>query len=64
MSETRSEEHLPPGTKVEVRQRFDNGWVHGFEVAGAEHDGYRLRRLSDRAILPISFPRSDVRTAR
>jgi len=49
------------GTSVEVRRRFDQAWARGFEVAGAAEDGYRLRRQSDGAVLPVSFPADDVR---
>ena len=51
-------------TRVEVRSKFDQGWVGGFEVAepveGA-HPGYRILRRSDRAVLPIVFAPEDVR---
>lgn len=52
------------GTPVEVRSSFNQQWVGGFEVAEpvAEPDaGYRLRRLSDRSVLPTVFPPEDVR---
>jgi hypothetical protein len=49
------------GTRVEVRNRFDSAWSHGFEVARVDRDGYRLRRLSDRAELPVVFRPDDVR---
>ena len=49
------------GTSVEVRRRFDQAWARGFEVASAAEDGYRLRRQSDGAVLPVSFPADDVR---
>ena len=49
------------GTTVEVRRRFDQAWARGFEVAAAAEDGYRLRRQSDGAVLPVSFPADDVR---
>lgn len=51
------------GTRVEVRRRFDNEWAKGFEVQDTSIDGYRLRRLSDGAILPVDFPITDVRSA-
>ena len=54
-------ESLAPGTSVEVRRRFDQAWARGFEVAATGGDGYRLRRQSDGALLPVSFPAMDVR---
>ena len=51
------------GTRVEVRRRFDNAWAKGFEVHATSIHGYRLRRLSDGAILPVEFPLTDVRSA-
>ena len=52
---------LALGTSVEVRRRFDQAWAKGFEVAGETDDGYRLRRQSDGAVLPVVFPATDVR---
>ena len=52
---------LALGTTVEVRRRFDRAWARGFEVASASDEGYRLRRQSDGAVLPVSFPPDDVR---
>lgn len=52
---------LEPGASVEVRRRFDQAWARGFEVASTAEDGYRLRRQSDGAVLPVSFPVADVR---
>ena len=54
---------LELGTSVEVRRRFDRAWARGFEVAGAADEGYRLRRTSDGAVLPVVFPSADVRQA-
>jgi hypothetical protein len=60
-----------PGTRVEVRSRFESRWTRGFEVAdrvdGArDADGsgaamYRVRRRSDGSILPVTFPETDLR---
>jgi hypothetical protein len=54
-------------TPVEVRSRFHDRWVHGFAVAeyvvGTGHNGYRLRRLAERAQLPLLFEAADVRRA-
>jgi hypothetical protein len=54
---------LAPGTPVEVRSRFDAQWARGFVIAGTNQQGYVLRRLSDGAILPVSFTLSDLRPA-
>jgi len=51
---------LALGTSVEVRRRFDQAWAR-LRVAAAAEDGYRLRRQSDGAVLPVSFPADDVR---
>ena len=50
-----------PGTRVEVRSRFRRDWVRGFEVAVKEGLGYRLRRVSDNAVLPVVFAGDDLR---
>lgn len=55
------EEFLKPGTRVEVRGRFDGTWSRGFEVAEVLPDGYRLKRLSDGTVLPVEFDVDDVR---
>lgn len=55
---------LEPGTRVEVRSRFDASWSHGFEVAEETATGYRIRRLSDRMVLPVEFSFDDVRRER
>jgi hypothetical protein len=55
---------LAPGTKVEVRQRFDGRFAKGFEVAELAGDDYRIRRLSDGSVLPVAFHRADIRRER
>lgn len=55
---------LVEGTRVEVRNRLDGTWSRGFEVADATAGGYRLRRLSDRTVLPVVFGDDDVRPER
>jgi hypothetical protein len=50
---------------VEVRNRFDGSWSHGFEVmetAGDDVSGpkFRLRRLSDGYVLPEWFAADDI----
>ena len=55
---------LTPGTKVDVRNRYQGTWVRGFEVAEFTEGGYRIRRLSDGSILSDLFSRDDVRRQR
>jgi hypothetical protein len=55
---------LPPGTPVDVRNRYQGTWVRGFEVAEVTDEGYRIRRLSDGSILGELFSRDDVRRER
>ena len=50
-----------PGTRVQVRRRFDDKWASGFEVAETSPLGYRLRRLSDGEMIPVPFPADVVR---
>ena len=57
-------EMLPIGTKVEVRRRFDQHWVRGFEVAAHCGEAYQLRRLSDREVLPVEFSSESLRKER
>jgi len=54
---------LPVGAAVEVRNRFEDRWTHGFSVAVVGSDAYQLRRLSDGSVLPAWFPASMVRPA-
>ena len=58
------EERLKPGTRVEVRSRFEARWSRGFEVAEVLPEGYRLKRLSDLTVLPVEFEFDDVRRER
>lgn len=58
------DEALEPGTRVEVRNRFDGRWSRGFEVAAVEEEGYRLLRLSDLTTLPVTFGADTVRKER
>ena len=46
---------LAPGAQVEVFSSFTDSWVRGFEIASTFNDGYQVRRLSDRSILPKTF---------
>jgi hypothetical protein len=58
---------MQPGTRVEVRSRFDRRWARGFEVdavvdeADEPDPGYRIRRRSDGAVLPSLFVSDEVR---
>ena len=52
---------LAVGTSVEVHGHFSGEWSGGFEVAATTRDGYRVRRLSDRYLLPVAFLDHDVR---
>ena len=60
----RDGEIVEPGTRVEVRRRFDQSWARGFEIVDRTESGYRIRRLSDGAVLPEPFPEDDVRAER
>ena len=60
-SDAQAAERLEPGTKVEVRRRFDQHWSRGFEIAEAVEDGYRITRLSDNSVLPVIFDDDEVR---
>jgi hypothetical protein len=66
---TRAEHAVRQATMqaVEVRCRFGDKWVDGFEVADVIDDGtsfrYRLRRKSDGAVLPTYFDARNVRRA-
>ena len=53
---------LPSGVRVQIRNRFDGGWVSGFHVVAAQPDGgYLVRRLSDHSVLPTTFADVDLR---
>ena len=55
---------LGRGTRVDVRSRFVGAWSRGFEVEEAVADGYRIRRLSDGAVLPDVFSEDEIRPER
>lgn len=55
---------MKPGTRVEVRRRFDDSFAKGFEIAEVLADGFRVRRLSDGSVLPVAFSADDVRKER
>ena len=60
---------MRPGTRVEVRSRFESKWTRGFEVADLVEEGgtrpgeamYKVRRRSDGSILPVTFSEADLR---
>jgi hypothetical protein len=52
-----------------VRSRFEHRWTRGFEVSeivalDGDRPGYRVKRRSDGAILPVTFDDEDVREER
>ena len=63
---------MTPGTRVEVRSRFDQRWSRGFEISeivSGDHGEtgparYRVRRRSDGSILPVVFTGDDLREER
>jgi len=59
---------MRPGTRVEVRSRFEARWTRGFEIAAFDESTdppvYRVRRRSDGSILPVGFVPDDVREER
>jgi len=63
----RTIKEMRPGTRVEVRSRFESKWSRGFEVADLVEDAgpgesmYKVRRRSDGPILPVNFPATDLR---
>ncbi len=52
---------LEVGNHVEVRNRFDGRWSHGFVVAEVTDRGYRLRRSGEQEVLPAVFRPDQVR---
>jgi hypothetical protein len=58
---------MQPGTRIEVRSRYDRRWARGFEVdavvdEASDHPArYRVRRRSDGAVLPALFVDDEVR---
>jgi hypothetical protein len=56
-------ERLPVGAAVTVRTRYLGSWTEGFEIAEQLEGGYRIRRVSDRSVLPEVVRPIDVRVA-
>ena len=52
---------LAVGSSVDVKNRYIGTWSTGFEVAALVEDGYLIRRLSDRSILPGVLGLDEVR---
>ena len=52
---------LTAGEAIEVRNRFDRRWIGGYEIAGANARGFRVRRRSDGRELPEVFAATEVR---
>jgi hypothetical protein len=59
---------MRPGTRVEVRSKFESRWSRGFEVADCQDAAgeplYKVRRRSDGSILPVTFTEDDLREER
>jgi hypothetical protein len=60
---------MQPGTRIEVRSRFDRRWARGFEVDAVLSEAagsaqYRVRRRSDNSVLPSIFVDDEVREER
>ena len=57
-----------PGTRVEVRSRFESKWSRGFEIVECDDSNgspvYKVRRRSDGSILPVTFSEDDLREER
>lgn len=60
----RARQGWPPGTRVQVRNRFTHNWSSGFEIAEPAEGAVRIRRLSDNAVLPLPFEPAEVRPER
>ena len=60
--ETEVQSELVPGTQVEVLNGYQRSWSPGFEVAAVDQRGYRVRRHSDGAVLPVVMPARRVRS--
>jgi hypothetical protein len=56
---------VDPGTRLEVRSRYEQRWARGFELVEIVQDHgearYRVRRRSDGSVLPALFVDDDVR---
>jgi hypothetical protein len=59
---TPPQQRLDVGAAVEVRNRFVGTWSHGFEVADHIEEGFLIRRVSDRAVLPEVISHDQIRS--
>ena len=57
-----SRRRLGVGTSVAVRNRYLGAWSRGFEVVEEVNQGYRIKRVSDGAILPAVIGYDEVRS--
>jgi hypothetical protein len=55
---------LEPGMRVEVRDRFKGSWTRGFEIESGDGHKFRVRRMSDQAVLPVPFAVDELRAER
>jgi hypothetical protein len=59
---------VKPGTRVEVRSRYEQRWSRGFEISeivrNGGHERFRVRRRSDGSELPVLFDADDLREER
>jgi hypothetical protein len=55
------EPQIEPEIEVEVWCRSLRRWVVGFSTVDVDERGWRVRRRSDRADLPVRFPSSEIR---
>lgn len=63
-ADTADDDVLAPGTKVEVRNGFEQTWARGFAIVEREAGGYQIKRRSDGSVLPTLFAPDDVRAER
>jgi hypothetical protein len=52
---------LSTGTPVQVRNRFDGSWTHGFELTDADDKTAQVQRRSDHVVLPARFDWNELR---
>jgi hypothetical protein len=52
---------MQAGDKVQVYSAFNDTWARGFEIAEVIPDGFRVRRVSDGAVLPSRTSADDLR---
>lgn len=63
--EADEDEAFEPGTRIDVRDRFQGTWSRGFAVREVTEDGrYRVQRVSDGSVVPGTFASTTVRKER